>query len=155
MLTFKKIDFDKDLHTCVAFREDSYRASFPGRKDWNKYWNPEDYANWIQLHAEKYPDGAVHIWFNSQIIGQLEFTYGGENAHVNLYYLVANQRGKGFGSKAHEHVVGTLKEYAATTATLRVSPLNEVAIKFYRSNGWQDLGADPNYETVNLYRLRL
>ncbi len=155
MLRFEKIDFSKNLEVCVSFREDSHRVSFPDSDDWDRYWKPAEYVGWLKLHAVKYPDGAVHIWSGPTIIGQLEFAYGGDNGHVNLYYLIPCERRKGLGRLAHDFICHTLLQHGCTTASLRVSPSNHRAVKFYARTGWQDQGADQKYPQVNLYKLVL
>lgn len=155
MLSFKNIDFNQHLDLCVQFREDSYRASFPGSDDWNKLWNPDEYANWIQQHAIRFPDGAVHIWLDDTIVGQLEFSYLGDSAHINLYYLIPQARGKGWGLVAHEYIGKTLRTHNCKTATLRASPKNLRALKFYEKTGWENLGPDTHYPEVNRFQLLL
>lgn len=155
MLDFKRINFDQNLDLCIKFREDSFRASFPGSNDWKELWNPDEYANWIQQHAARFPDGAVHIWFENTIIGQLEFSYGNGKAHVNLHYLAPTYRGSGLAQQAHDHIANTLRAHHCKHATLRASPTNLRALSFYAKTGWQDLGQDPDYPQVHRFELIL
>lgn len=154
MLQFKKIDFENDMETCVRFREDSYRASFPDSAEWKTFWDEQQYRNWIIDHAEMFPDGAVHIWHHSELIGQLEFAYADGIGHVNLYYLIPEKRGKGFGQHAHTYVINKLSEHGCNKASLRVSPNNMRAITFYRRLGWVDCGQDTKHNYVHLYEIR-
>ena len=152
---FKKIDFDQHLDLCVRFREDSYRASFPNSRNWDQHWNPDEYTQWIQQHAQRFPEGAVHIWVNNIIVGQLEFAYGKEKAHVNLYYLTPKFRGTGLSIHAHNHIQTTLRAHNCKVATLRASPTNTRALNFYAKTGWRDLGVDPEYPQAHLFELEL
>lgn len=155
MISFKPINFEEHLDICIQFREDSFRASFPGSDVWKEHWDPDEYANWIQQHATRFPDGAVHIWLNSNIIGQLEFSYGNGKGHVNLYYLAPAYRGKGLAKQAHDHIANTLRAHNCQYATLRASPTNIRALGFYAKLGWQDLGPDGEHPQVNTFELKL
>jgi len=155
LIQFKKIEFENNLETCVNFREDSFRASFPGRDEWKDHWDECQYRNWIIDHAKMFPDGAVHIWRKSEIIGQLEFAYVEGVGHVSLYYLVPEERGSGVGQQAHAYVVKKLTEHGCKTASLRVSPINLRAVRFYRRLGWVSRGQDPKYSYVHMYEISL
>lgn len=143
------------METCVSFREDSYRASFPGSAEWKKHWHEQQYRKWIIDHANMFPDGAVHIWRQEALIGQLEFAYVAGLGHVNLYYLIAEERGKGLGQQAHAYVVKKLAEHGCKTARLRVSPANLQAVKFYERLGWVNGGQDPHCVYVDVYEINL
>ncbi len=149
MIVFKEIDFKKHIDYCLRFREDSFEISFPNCHNWKKTWDPGKYTHWIQDHAKQFPHGAVHLWKNDCLIGQLEFSYSSEIGHIFLYYLTPENRGRGYGYIAHNHAIRTMKEYGCKKATLRVSPTNIRAIRFYNSLGWKDLGKDPKYPQVN------
>lgn len=151
MIEFRTINPDHDMETCIEFREDSFRASFPHAEEWKQYWHPEDYRIWLQHFIEEFPIGALHIWGGDEIIGQLEFKRIDENGHVYLYYLRPDMRGKGFGEIAHRHVVATLIAQGCKTATLRVGPDNARAIGFYKKLGWVDLGQDQDHSHVRKY----
>lgn len=153
MIEIRRMDLNSHKELCIELREDSFRVSFPD--SWRKHWDADGYSNWIEKHAEKYPDGALHVWHRGRIIGQLEFSYSADNGHVNLYYLVPEYRGKGYGILCHEHVANTLIKSGCKTATLRVSPENSRAIKFYEKLGWSDLGIEPDYGNVHKFAINL
>lgn len=153
--SFQLIDFSQHMDICVQFREDSFRASYPDGDEWRQYWDEADYRKWIVEHAECFAGGAQHLWVNGEIIGQLEFSYWDERAHVNLFYLRPEKRGAGYSILLQEHVSDCLRTKGCTYATLRVSPRNLRAIRFYQKHGWVDMGPDDRYPQVQLYRLEL
>lgn len=93
------------------------------------------------------------MWLENTIIGQLEFSYEAENAHINLYYLLPEFRGNGYGRIAHKYIVQVMKSNGCKMATLRVSPTNSHAIAFYEQIGWVDQGAET--KNGNLHRFSL
>ncbi|MDH5633334.1 MAG: GNAT family N-acetyltransferase [Gammaproteobacteria bacterium] len=152
---FHPANLDRDLELCVEFRRDSFRSSFPGSDQWQQYWNEQDYRQFIVSHAERFPDGLLHLWQEQKIIGQLEFAYIGDNGHVNLFYLLPEYRGKGYGDLLHDRAVTVLREKGCTTASLRVAPSNARAIGFYKKYGWQNQGIDQHYDFVHMFILNL
>lgn len=152
---FKPIDFASHMHICVTFREDSFRASYPEGDEWRQHWDETEYRQWIVAHAEKFPGGAQHLWCDGEIIGQLEFSYKEGWAHINLFYLRPDKRGLGYGTLLHQFVKNFLRDHNLMSATLRASPRNTRAIRFYQKHGWVDTGPDAHYPQVHLYRLEL
>ena len=102
-----------------------------------------------------FPEGALHFFAGSEIAGQLEFAYAGKNGHVSLYYLLPEHRGKGYGEILQKKVATILKAHGCKTATLRVSPKNECAIRYYLKHGWEDCGQDKEYNYVNFFKINL
>ncbi|WP_027328741.1 GNAT family N-acetyltransferase [Marinimicrobium agarilyticum] len=139
----------------MRFRQDSFEISFPDTDTWKTHWNEEDYRAWLVDHATRFPDGVLHVIHDGTIIGQLEFSYPGDIAHVNLFYLKPTMRGLGLGFALQEHVTSTLRSKGCCAATLRVSPTNQSAVKFYTKHGWKNLGPDPKYPQVHVYRIEL
>lgn len=152
MLEFKPIDFSCDFDTCVKFREDSFRASFPGSNQWQVYWDEAQYRDWIIQHTQRFPEGAIHIFWQNEIIGQLEFAYFSDYGYINLYYLIEPARGKGYGQLAHAYIRSVLEAKGCKTADLRVSPGNNRAVNFYRKLGARDCGQDPANPHVHIYQ---
>lgn len=155
MISFQRVNLDESMDLCVQFREDSFEVSFPGDETWKKHWDKEDYRRWIVEYAAKFPDGVLHAIYDGEIIGQLEFSYADDTGHVNLSYLKPAVRGRGFGGALQEQVVSTLQSKGCCAATLRVSPTNERAIKFYAKHGWIDLGPDQKHPQVHVYKIEL
>lgn len=151
--SFLPIDFVRDMETCVRFREDSFRSSYPDSDEWQQHWDEADYRQWIPQHAARFPGGAQHLWSDGEIIGQLEFAYQDDWGHVNLFYLREDKRGLGYGTLLQEYVTNFLRLKGCRSATLRAGPRNKRAIRFYEKHGWRDTGPDTRYPQVHLYRL--
>lgn len=155
MIEFRKVNITDDIDTCIEFRKDSYVSSFPDSDDWKDHWDEKQYVSWLKKHITEFPDGVWHIWNDTEIIGQLEFAYLGENGHVNLYYLTAANRGKGYSGALQKHVVSVLRKKGCLFAFLRVSPTNKRARNYYEKHRWQDCGIDEKHNYVRLYKLNL
>ena len=154
-MEFQRIDFARHLDICVKFREDSFQASYPDSEEWVEHWDESEYREWIVEHARRFPDGALHLTVNGNIIGQLEFGYSGTNGHVNLFYLRPDARGSGYGEILQSHVKDVLRSKGCRTASLRVSPKNQRAIRYYAKHKWVDCGPDSKYPQVHLYQTDL
>ncbi len=152
---FQHINFSKSMELCVQFRRDSFQSSFPGTDEWKRHWDEGEYRRWIIEHAAKFPDGVLHAVDGEEIIGQLEFAYPEDVGHVNLFYLKPDMRGVGHGAALQEHAASILRAKGCSAATLRVSPTNERAVRFYTRHGWVGLGPDPKYPQVHVYRIQL
>lgn len=154
-VNFQRVNFARHMDICVQFRKDSFQASYPDSDEWTEYWDEPDYRNWIIEHARRFPDGVLHLIQDGDIIGQLEFSYGESNGHVNLFYLRPDVRGTGYGDVLQRHVKDVLRAKGCRSATLRVSPNNRRAMRFYEKHGWTDCGADSKYPQVHLYQIDL
>ncbi len=154
MIQFSKIDFEKNMETCVEFRKDAFKSSFLDSQ-WKTYWNEEQYRTWIISHAERFPDGALHLWDDGEIIGQLEFAYIEDSGYVNLYYLREDKRGKEYALHLHNEVMKILKDKGCKSARLRVSSTNFRAMKYYEKHGWKDCGVDEKDDNLNLLEIDL
>jgi ribosomal protein S18 acetylase RimI-like enzyme len=69
---------------------------------------------------------------------------------VNLFYLVEEMRGAGFGSELQDYAMDFMRRHGVQTAQLSVSPTNARALAFYRKHGWKNLGLRPGRDNVNL-----
>jgi ribosomal protein S18 acetylase RimI-like enzyme len=61
---------------------------------------------------------------------------------VNLFYLVPEYRGKGFGNQLERYALNLFEAAGFVHAWLRVSAANVPAVAFYTKRGWIDCGAD-------------
>lgn len=59
---------------------------------------------------------------------------------INLFYLVPEFRGQGFGKQLDRHASHFFKDLGCKSARLSVSPENLAAMRFYFKQGWIDLG---------------
>jgi GNAT superfamily N-acetyltransferase len=144
-LSIKPIQLDLHRDICISFREDSFVVSFG---DANRFHGhdgkgAEGYIDWLKDKINRDPSSAVHVWRGETIIGQIEMgklrrdpTCG----YVNLYYLIASERGQGLGKLLDDHATEYFKSLQLKRVQLSVSPQNIPAISFYEKRGWRNLG---------------
>jgi ribosomal protein S18 acetylase RimI-like enzyme len=149
-LRFTAIDLSRNADVAVAFRRDSYLCSF-GSDD--AFGIEDDYLGWLRDRVARQPLGHVHVWDGPKLIGQLEMliqTTTPVRGYVNLFYLVPEARGLGFGKDLHSYFVQFMRAGGACLARLSVSPSNARALTYYVKHGWRDLGLRPDDNTVHL-----
>jgi ribosomal protein S18 acetylase RimI-like enzyme len=152
-MRFRAIDVQKDRDTMVAFRKDSYAVSF-GNVD--RFGDEEAYIKRIEERVSRFPDGVVLVEENGKAIGQMELqitTYGDRViGYVNLYYLIPEYRGKGYGQQLLEYAEQFFRKHAVNEYHLRVSPTNQRAVRFYLKNGMTKLKEEQHTHLV--WRMR-
>lgn len=112
------------------------------------------YLHWLEQKMKTLPHSCVHVWQENQIIGQIEmgrWKHGFRVGYVHLFYLVAEFRGQGLGQQLEQHAATFLRELGCRSARLSVSPTNRVALRFYLSNGWVDLGPQEDAPEVHCF----
>jgi ribosomal protein S18 acetylase RimI-like enzyme len=155
MLEFHEIDVDRDRETCVQFRADSFAESFGSTDEFFRYAGPQgwSYLEGLRTKMQDWPGSCVHGWHADEIVGQIELRRDRTDrayAHVLLYYLRPDARGRGFGDDLDTYVARFLREAGVRRATLRVSPTNLRAMAYYRKHGWRDRGPDPEHASVHV-----
>lgn len=158
MLQFLPIDFAKHSQLAIAFREDSYVASFGDAKLFHEDdgLGAQKYLAWLKNKAQADPGSVVHVWRGNQIIGQMElgrFKDDHSRGYVNLFYLKPEFRGAGYSRELHWYMVDYMKKKGFDKVMLSVSPTNVRAIRYYEKNGWKDLGRRPGRNEVHLMEL--
>ena len=147
MLEFKTIDLVHHRDTCVQFRRDSYACSFADGKQRFDKENGTDgsgYIEWLGKRLAEFPQGCVHVWNQSVIIGQIESRLREDRSgYVNLFYLEPGSRGRGLGRELHEYAVDLFASLNVQIVRLTVSEENENAMRFYRCLGWKEVGPRP------------
>lgn len=154
-LAFRTIELHRHARTAVAFRRDSYVCSFGSDEGFG-----EDavYLEWLRERIAKYPAGHVHVWHGNMIVGQIEMlvrSVAPEQGYINLFYLVAEARGRGLGDVLHAYAVDFMKDHGASRIYLSVSARNTRAVAYYRKHGWQDQGSEGTDGSVRTMELRL
>ena len=104
ILEFKPIDLEQYQEVCVQFRVDSFSCSFGSsdrfcEEDRN---GAERYLQWLRQRMTEIPNSCLHVWEGEQIIGQIEMSRWKHNlsvGYVNLFYLIPEFRGQGFGQQ--------------------------------------------------------
>ncbi|MGZ5659956.1 MAG: GNAT family N-acetyltransferase [Usitatibacter sp.] len=153
------IELPRDAATCVAFRRDSYLASF-GSLDGIEAEMGADgalYLEKLRRRMAEVPEGNSHVWHEDRIVGQTEMRHAQEEGvgYVNLFYLVPEWRHRGVGRMLHDHAVRVFEARGMRAIRLSVSHRNADAEAFYRRLGWKRIGTRPNKETMDILELRL
>lgn len=141
-ISFKNIDLSQMLDTCIQFRKD---AHFVSHGNLNTF-SVKETTDWFKKLEMETPDSFLHVYMNNSIIGQLEFKTGLESAdgskegYGNLFYIIPEFRGKGYGQIIHDYVINRMKVDCCEFAYLRYIPSNKVAENFYLKNHWYPVG---------------
>lgn len=140
LFTFRTIDVERDAETIVQFRKDSFLVSL-GSID--GFGDRNQYLAWIGLNAVLYPEGFVLMEHEGKVVGQMEaevVPYRGKRVgYVDLFYLVPEYRGKGYGQIQLERAEALFRKWGVSEYHLRVSPTNKPAMRFYEKHGFSRL----------------
>lgn len=154
-LKFLPVDIHSHEDLCLKFAADAFFESFGSYDRFHEEdgKGSERYRDWLKERLAADPLSAAHVWLESKIIGQV--TLGAWKpdpsiGYVNLYYLIPECRGKGYGVYLERFATAHLKKLGFKTARLSVSPTNLRAVRFYQKNGWKDLGPRPQVPHVHL-----
>jgi len=148
-LIFRPIDLTAHRAVAIRFCKDAHLCSF-GHIDRFK---ADEYKAWLEKRMEQDPWAGVHIWFQGEIIGQMElgsYRVDPSIGYVNLYYLIPELRGTQISPKLDEFAVQHLRKQGYRRAYLSVSPTNARAHRYYQRLGWRDLGPRPEDPAVHL-----
>ncbi|WP_352928146.1 GNAT family N-acetyltransferase [Peribacillus simplex] len=153
MFSFRNIDLLRDTETIIKFRRDSYSISFG---DESLFGDNDSYLKKIFERLIKFPGGLVIVEIDGKQVGQVELQIkqfeNKEIGYVNLFYLISEYRGKGYGAKLIEFAERFFREYGVNAYQLRVSPTNKRAIRFYQKNGFDVLKIEDE-DTVPRFRM--
>ena len=153
------IDLGHDAATCISFRRDSYEASFGSLEGVEAEMGADGalYLDKLRRRIAEVPEGNAHVWHEERIVGQTEMRLSDEprTGYVNLFYLVAEWRGRGVGRMLHDHAVAVFDARGMRAIRLSVAQRNAAAIAFYRRLGWKRIGTRPNRQTMDVMELRL
>lgn len=142
IVNFINVDLNVSLELCVSFRRDAHIVSYGCDDDFNE----KEVKAWFARLSAKDPSGFQHVMIDGNIIGLLEFKSGLEGddgvkrGYVNLFYLVPECRGLGYGEKIQHYVLSKFIEEGCVEANLRYIPRNKVAGAFYRKHQWTRVG---------------
>jgi aminoglycoside 6'-N-acetyltransferase len=153
------IDLERDAATCIAFRRDSFHASFGTHEGCDEEMGADGSLYLAKLRARmaQVPEGNCHVWHGGTIIGQTEMRFADDpgKGYVNLFYLTPEWRHRGLGRLLHDHAVSVFSARGCSAIRLSVSRSNERALAFYRRLGWKRLGFRPHKEAVDVMELAL
>src|SRR5215468_5854468 len=138
-LRFREIDVDQDAETCIQFRADSFVESFGSAERFYRAAGEgaKDYLEGLRSKNREWPGSCVHAWLDEAIAGQIELRRDRADpsrAHVLLYYLRPDLRGRGLGEQLDAYVRELCRAAGVHRTTLRVSRENIRAMAFYRRN---------------------
>ncbi len=159
-IQFKTADLNKDLKTCIKFRQDSFICSFGSEQRMLEEMgeNNEKYIDWLIPFAKQKSQAVIHIWTENKIIGQLEFKAELSisepgRGYINLFYLIPEFRGTEVSALMHQFVINELVKKGCYKARLSVSETNHRAIAFYKKHGWRYVKPREEDSSVHLYQL--
>ena len=134
-LTFRTIDSARDARLAFAHQLDACVATYGDAK---RCQAPLRYLEWLRGKVEEFPDGCVMAHLDHRCVGQLELhvPYGLTVGYVNLFYVVPEFRGLGYGDRLNEYAERYFRSWEARRVELHVSPINERAVRFYLRRGY-------------------
>jgi len=153
VLVFKPIDLDRHSQLCIAFRRKTFISGFGHDGFFSKEGDEgASYLGRLRAYASRFPDGNVHAWDGSEIVGQLEMRILDEThrGHVSLFYLTEQLRGTGAGDELQRYAMRFMRAHGVRTAQLNVSPTNARALAYYQKHGWKDCGLRPGRDDMLL-----
>jgi ribosomal protein S18 acetylase RimI-like enzyme len=135
-LSYRTIDPDADADFAIRAYLDACRASYGNEES---FLGRPRHLEWLRSRVEEFPDGHLLALLDGRPVGQMELQvpYGLPEGYVNLYYVIPELRGCGFGRRMHDHAVLYFRSWDATRVELHVSDSNERAMGFYRSLGYR------------------
>ncbi len=157
---FREIDVVFHAEEAVRFRADSFECSFGSPERFYEEAGPEcrRYLDGLSAKNRDLPGSCVHVWLKSQIVGQVEVRRDpndAHRAHVLLYYIIHEFRGRGLGKHLDTYVESLLRHAGVVSAWLRVSPTNARAMRFYQKHAWIDRGPDEQHPDVHVMEKNL
>ena len=100
------------------------------------------YLERMQRRIESNSGGQVFIIENRQIIGQIGVELRGNEGYVNLFYLVPEFRGMGYGRKMIAWAEEFFIKQGIRTYKLRVARSNKQALHLYKKSGLEIVEED-------------
>ena len=147
-LQFKPIDFEHHMAVFLDFIRDTHLCSFgsmEGFVDSNGR-GEERFVERVRTRLIEEPGSCLHVWQGQEIIGQLHLGRFVDPAigYVNMLYVSPKWRGTGVASAIEEYACASLRAHGFQSAYLSVAAQNHRAIRFYKKQGWADLGPRPD-----------
>jgi ribosomal protein S18 acetylase RimI-like enzyme len=115
------------------------------------------YLAWLRNKVEEFPDGFVLAYDREQCVGhlELEVPYGLPAGYVNLFYIMPDLRGSGYGRLLHAYAEQYFRSWDANRVELHVSPTNRRAMEFYRKLGYRSVALEGAHAPLWRMELRI
>jgi ribosomal protein S18 acetylase RimI-like enzyme len=148
---FLPIDISRDFQRCVEFLCDAFVCSYGNADEFERMGGAEAYRSGLRELVSAFPEGAVHVWREERIVGQIEMRIRPDSTLgvVNLFYLIPEERGGPLGAELQFYAIDVFRRHRASAARLSVSPSNIRAMAYYSKHGWRDLGPRPDRPYVH------
>ena len=157
-ILFKPVDLERHTDIVYAFLYDTHLCSYgtmDGFVDANGQ-GAERFVERIRKRLAEEPESCLHVWHADQIVGQLHLgrfvdpTIG----YINLLYVKPEERGTGVASAIERYACAHFQKHGFHSAYLSVTAQNHRAIRFYKKQGWTDLGPRQDKpETHNMQKI--
>lgn len=144
-LTFKPVDLDSHRDDCVRFSMDACLCSLGSAQPFIECAGEHavKYIDWLREMSITWPGSMVHVLNGDRLVGQIEMTRLTDDpavGYVHLFYLLPELRGRGLGAQLVGYALRFAGAHGCHSLRLSVHPDNTPACRFYRRDGWQDLG---------------
>jgi len=144
-LAFRPIDVDAHLDVCVAFAEDIHVCGFGSAAHFHESdgLGAQRYVERLRDRSTNLPGGAVHLWLDDEIIGQILMAPLPSDAtigYISFLYLIPDQRDQGLGILLEAYAWAFLTGLGCQSLRLSATQSNWRAWKFYERGGWLNLG---------------
>jgi ribosomal protein S18 acetylase RimI-like enzyme len=137
-LTFRTIVLPRDAARAITYHRDACRATFGAGELDQRLEPPGRYLKNLAARVEEFPDGHLLAFAGDRCVGQLELQvpYGLTVGYVNLFYVAAPLRRRGYGRLLHARAERYFRSWEASVVELHVSPVNVAAVRFYEAMGY-------------------
>lgn len=134
----RELSFEQDKNKILEFRKDAQLVSEGTLTNYDF----AAYLERMQRRIESNSDGQVFIIDNRHVIGQIGAELRGNEGYVNLFYLVPEFRGRGYGRKMIAWVEEYFIKQGIRTYKLRVARSNKQALHLYKKSGLEIVEED-------------
>ena len=143
-LQFVPIDLDQHLEIFLNFIRDTHLCSFGSMEGFidSEGRGEERFVERVRTRLAEEPESCLHVWQGAEIIGQLHLGRFVDPAigYINMLYVSPKWRGTGVAGAIEKYACSSLQAHGFQSAYLSVAAQNHRAIRFYKKQGWADLG---------------
>lgn len=138
------MDSARDAEYYMACYGDSWQTAHGSLEGFNA----ASYFKSAMQHQKEDKRAVLCLYKGDEAAGLLDLdTKHGKAANygwISLIYLKPEFRGMGYGIQALARAIARYKELGRSAIRLHVAEANEQAIKFYKANGFKELGSETN-----------